>query len=46
MPWVTLIINLLNTHLVHLVDKPELWLIHMQDASDGQVHWQHFVVQQ
>ena len=35
--WMDLVVNLLNSHTIRLADNPNMFLIHMQDESDGNV---------
>ena len=35
--WMNLIIKLLNSHKIKLLDNPSMFLIHMNDESDGNV---------
>jgi len=36
--WRTQIVHLLNSHLIRLVNEPEVWLIHMKEERDEKVH--------
>lgn len=40
--WLDKIIRLLNTHEVHFVDDPSMWVIHMQEDGDDRVHYHVF----
>jgi hypothetical protein len=40
--WCTQVVNLLNNHAVHLLNKPGMYVIHMQEAGDDKVHWYKF----
>ena len=39
--WRSQIMNLLNSHVIRLVNEPGLWLIHMKEERDDKVH--HYV---
>jgi hypothetical protein len=41
--WGTQVINLLNSHQIHLVDTPGFYVVHMYEKQDGKVHWYRFV---
>lgn len=36
--WLGKIVNLLNCHLLHLVNDPNVYLIHMKEQRDDKVH--------
>ncbi len=40
--WQGRIMNLLNSHQIHLVNTPEFYLIHMKEDQDDEVHFYHF----
>jgi hypothetical protein len=40
--WQKQIMNLLNSHQIHLVGKPEIYLIHMKEDRDDRVHFYKF----
>lgn len=40
--WRTQIVNLLNNHQIHLVNRPALFIIHMKENRDDKVHWYKF----
>jgi hypothetical protein len=40
--WQTKILNLLNSHTVHLANYPGFYLIHMEETGDKEVHWYEF----
>lgn len=40
--WRERIINLLNNHEIHLLDRPGLYVIHMKEERDEEVHWYRF----
>jgi hypothetical protein len=41
-PWQRKIMNLLNSHQVHLVGHPGFYLIHMKENQDDEVHFYEF----
>lgn len=41
-PWRIKIVNLLNSHQVHLVNHPGFYLIHMKEENDDDVHYYEF----
>jgi hypothetical protein len=40
--WKGRIVNLLNSHQVHLPDDPGFYLFHMKEVADDEVHWYRF----
>ena len=40
--WQQRIMNLLNSHQVHLVGHPGFYLIHMKEDQDDEVHYYEF----
>ena len=42
--WRAKIIRLLNSHEVHFVDDTSIWVIHMQEDGDGEVHYYEFAL--
>lgn len=40
--WQEQIMNLLNSHQVHLAGRPEMYLIHMKEDRDDRVHYYRF----
>jgi hypothetical protein len=36
--WVAQVVNLLNSHEIRLINEPGLWLIHMKEERDDNVH--------
>jgi hypothetical protein len=40
--WRAQVINLLNSHLIRLVNEPGMWLIHMREEGDDAVHYYVF----
>lgn len=40
--WRTRIINLLNNHEIHLLNRPGMYVIHMKEEGDEEVHWYKF----
>lgn len=44
--WRTKIIRLLNSHEVHFVDDTGIWIIHMQEDGDEEVHFYEFELMQ
>ena len=42
--WRRKVIRLLNSHEVHFVDEPGIWVIHMQEDGDDEVHFYEFAL--
>jgi hypothetical protein len=40
--WLSQLVNLLSAHEIRLVNEPGLWLIHMQEEQDDNVHYYVF----
>lgn len=40
--WRTRIINLLNNHEMHLLNRPGMYVIHMKEEADNKIHWYKF----
>lgn len=40
--WRTQIVNLLNNHEIHLLNRPGMYVIHMKEGRDDKVHWYKF----
>jgi len=40
--WRTKVMNLLNNHEIHLLNKPGMYVIHMKEEGDDKVHWYKF----
>jgi hypothetical protein len=36
--WRTQILNLLNNHELHLLNRPGMYVIHMKEVRDDEVH--------
>ena len=40
--WRTQVVNLLNNHELHLLNRPGMYVIHMKEVRDDRVHWYKF----
>ena len=40
--WVNKIVNLLNSHVIRLLDETRFYLVHMKEDKDDEVHWYEF----
>ncbi len=40
--WRTAIVNLLNNHEIHLLNRPGMYVVHMKEVRDDKVHWYKF----
>lgn len=40
--WRNQIVNLLNNHEIHLLNRPGMYVIHMHEDRDDKVHWYRF----
>jgi hypothetical protein len=40
--WVNKIVNLLDSHVIRLLDESRFYLVHMKEDKDDEVHWYEF----